>query len=532
MLNRYANVRVLARNFNMIFAAIAMSAISLPNFASSLQVYRVPQGGVTDGIDLLGMSDMYYTDRLQGRGGCAILGEVTHSPVSLESPFLLMGAQGNATSFAPSTTLDSIPIRIVEGGAWKYVKENGDLAVYQSGSGYGQLDIEKGSFQAYALRLSGNDAARSHLYVTNGSSLTLTTTLFVGTDQKNGTFVLDNGNFIAYTAVEMGQFRGGETVSTCTSVNTAIVANATLNLNTPGSDGGFHMGKNSASDGVDTTTDRNVLILENGGVLYAKKVSRYNDSRGRIIFRGGKYTYFTRGDSNSSCAFTGGGNGTLELEGDAHPIHIDTGANTVDFCWEWTPNIVLTGNGGFKKSGEGKLVFNKPYFSSRLRSSFSGGVFVDGGILTVSGRDNMFPATNMLFVAEGASFDMNGVHSGFSGVTGSGSVVNTSAASSTLTLGYGNGTYQFSTALGNNISLVKTDVSTLVVSGDAAGNTCDLDIKEGMVVFSSDSSSYGTVTVRSGATLDISKCNFSCVELVREQGSTIKRKPGLSIVVK
>ena len=104
------------------------------------------------------MSDNYYTDRLKGRNNCTISGEVTHSSVTADNPFLLMGSHSGATAFNPSTKLDTIPIRIVDGGAWKYLTDGGSLASYHSGSGYGQLDIEKGFFQAYALRLYGEDA--------------------------------------------------------------------------------------------------------------------------------------------------------------------------------------------------------------------------------------------------------------------------------------------------------------------------------------------------------------------------------------
>ena len=348
--------------------------------------------------------------------------------------------------------------------------------------------------------------------------------------------MLNGGTFTAYSAVGMGQYTNSTgTASANTSVNTAIVANATLNLNGTG-ESTFHMGRYGANDGADKTTDRNVLILGEGGVLYAKLISRYNDARGHIFFRGGKYSCFRDGSGTiSSNVISGGGGatgGTLELEGDGYPIHIDVGTNVFNLCYDWTSPTRLTGNGGFKKSGSGKLTIN--YANDRLRSSFSGGVFVDEGILSVDmGRGDRIPATNLLTVAEGAAFDMNGSAVGFTGAMGAGIITNSSETAATLTLGYGDGDYAFSATVGERISIVKVGTGTLTVSGNAANNDCDLDIASGTVVFGvKNSTTYRNVTVRSGATLDISKCNFVCANLVKEPGGIIKPKPGLSIFIR
>ena len=501
--------------------AVAMLCMS----ASALEVYQVPSGGVTGGIDLLGMSETYYTDRLKGRNNTSISGAVTHSAVTEENPFLLMGGHTSATSFNPSTTLDTIPIRIVDGGYWKYVNDSGSLAqTYKNKPGYGHLEIEKGIFQAYSLGLFSDGSERSVLSVTNGCSLQLSSTLHIGYNNGCGTFVLDGGTFITYSTVEMGD----NMASDFASVNTAIVANATLNVGN--GDSIFWMARNStATDGTNTTTDRNVLVLGEGGVLWAAQVVCVNNPRGHVVFRGGEFRGRGRPSELQLIATKGTSTGDVELEGDGFPIHIDVGTNVVNLCGDWT-KLYLTGDGGFKKSGSGKLTLNNP--NARMKLRFSGGVTVDEGILAVA-RSNDIPATNFLSVAEGAAFDLNGRKAGFTGAAGLGVVTNSSATAATLTLGYGDGDYAFSTAVGGDVSLVKTGTGTLTVSGNAAGNGCDLDITAGTVAFDAkNSSSYGTVTVRSGATLDISKCNFTCVNLVKEPGGTIKNKPGFSLFVR
>ena len=87
--------------------------------------------------------------------------------------------------------------------------------------------------------------------------------------------------------------------------------------------------------------------------------------------------------------------------------------------------------------------------------------------------------------------------------------------------------------VGCDVSIVKTGNGRLTISGNAANNACDLDIMSGTVAFGvKNSSAYRNVTVRSGATLDISKCNFVCTNLVKEPGGIIKHKPGLSIFIR
>ena len=112
-------------------------------------------------------------------------------------------------------------------------------------------------------------------------------------------------------------------------------------------------------------------------------------------------------------------------------------------------------------------------------------------------------------------------------------MTNSGETAARLTLGYGDGDYTFSATVGGDVSIVKAGNGTLTVSGNAANNACDLDIASGTVAFDvKNSSTYRNVTVRSGATLDISKSNFVCANLVKQPGGIIKRKPGLSIFIR
>lgn len=506
--------------------------------ANALEVYQI-SGDVTGGIDLLGMSETYYTDRLKGKDNKTISGEVTHSAVTVENPFLLMGNHAGATAFNPSTKLDTIPIRIVDGGYWKYQSNDGGNANYRIKSGYGNLEMEKGVFGANAILLYGDAGGeRSYLTVTNGCRLEIGTTIRVGLETNDGsasgTLVLDGGEIVMYTVLELGRGPNNGTAPYNASVNTAIVANATMTLTASDGENVVYMGRFGANNGANRDSDRNVLILGEDGILHAKGICRCRDPRGHVIFRGGTLELFRRGTNNNrDYAFENKDSGILEIEGDGAPIRIDVGDNDYQVISPYndsTSSTILTGDGGFEKCGSGTLILNNIY--NTVRASFRGGVAVDEGTLKLGAR-GMIPATNMLSVAENAVFDMSGYDVGLTGAVGAGVVTNSSETATTLTLGYGDGDYAFSAAVGGGVLLVKKGTGTLTVSGNAANNNCDLDITAGTVAFAAkNSSSYGNVTVRSGATLDISKCNFTCVSLVKESGGTIKHKLGLSVIVR
>lgn len=502
----------------------------------ALEVYEI-SSDVTGGIDLLSMSDTYYTDRLKGCANCTISGVITHSAVTREMPFCLMGGHSAPTCFNPSTKLDTIPLRIVDGGSWKYQANDGGNANYRIGEGYGSLEMERGSFEANAILLYGKPGAnRSVLSVTNGCSLRIGTTIRVGLEEggsAGASLLLDGGQITAYTVLELGRGPKDGTAPCNDAVNTVLVSRATLNLTAENNENRVYMGRWGANNGSDRLTDRNVIILGEDGVLHAKSIARCRDPRGHMIFRGGRFESFERGDSaNSTALIENKDYGTFEIEGDGAPIRMyaDYDVNFASEYCDGTSSVLLTGDGGFEKLGTGTLTLNNPW--NVVKSSFSGGVIVSCGTLKL-GADGMIPESNALSVGEGAVFDMNGYAAGFSAVTGAGSVTNGSQTVATLRLNYGDGASGFSMKVDGKVLLKKMGAGVLTISGSASNNACDLEVAEGVVVFEDRvSSTYGTVTVRTGSTLDISKCDFSCVKLVKEKGARVIRNRGLIFVVR
>lgn len=502
----------------------------------ALEVYEITSD-VMAGVDLLSMSDTYYTDRLLGRSNCSISGVVTHSDVTKDHPFLLMGKHTAPTMFNPSTKLDKIPLRIVDGGSWKYQSDAGGNANYRIGTGYGSLEIEAGAFEANAILLYGNPGAtRSVLSVTNGCSLTVGTTIRVGLEDGGSaaaSLLLDGGRITAYTVLELGRGPKDGTAPCNDVVNTVRVSHATLNLNAADNENRVYMSRWGANDGSDRLADRNVIILGEGGVLRAKSIARCRDPRGHLIFCGGRFESFQRGSSaNSTALIENKDYGTFEIEGKGAPIRMyaDYDVNLASEYCDGTSSVLLTGDGGFEKLGTGTLTLNNPW--KVVKSSFSGGVVVTRGTLKL-GADGMIPESNALYAEEEAVFDVNGHSVGFSEITGDGSVANSSLSDATLTLVCDDGLASFSTKVIGNILVRKTGAGVLSVKGNATSNACDLEIEEGTVVFEDrESSTYGKVTVHAGSTLDISKCNFVCGQLVREPGSRVIRKGGLLVVFK
>ena len=213
----------------------------------ALEVYQVPSG-TTAGIDLLGQADTYYTDRLKGRNDAFISGEVTHSHVTLENPFLLIGSHTADTLFCPATKLDVIPLKITDGGFWKYVSNDKGNANFRIRSGYGNLELEKGTFTANAILLYGEPGeARSMLSVTNGCALNISTTIRVGLETSGGSasgmLIVDGGNVQMGTVLEMGRGPSNGTATYNDSVNTVVVANATMNLTAANAENAVYMGR-------------------------------------------------------------------------------------------------------------------------------------------------------------------------------------------------------------------------------------------------------------------------------------------------
>lgn len=273
------------------------------------------------------------------------------------------------------------------------------------------------------------------------------------------------------------------------------------------------------------------IVIGEGGLLCANCISHYGAGNSHISFDGGCYKPAS-GESASLPLFNVRGyikwgsttsypEPHITAEGiNGHPIDVENALdrNLSGGSDGGNRQINVTGTGGFTKRGDGKLFFNR--LNAKSTCDYTGPTTVLGGGLVVT--NSVFkPGRGDLAVADGAFLDLNSFDAEFAAATGDGIVTNGADTVSTLTLGYGDTNAAFTVAIGERINVVKIGTGTLTVSGAALANTCDFTIEAGTVVFAGDSSSYGTVTVKSGATLDITGTRFSCGQLVTKPGSTL-----------
>ena len=125
--------------------------------------------------------------------------------------------------------------------------------------------------------------------------------------------------------------------------------------------------------------------------------------------------------------------------------------------------------------------------------------------LSVPVFTNVLPTTTALMVSNNAAFDLNGINQAVGSLSGAGSVLNGSAAWSTLTVGNDNTSTLFSGVISGSNALVKAGSGTLTLGGanTFSGNTL---VSGGTLRLSGGANrlpTSSTVTVAAGATLDL-----------------------------
>src|SRR5262249_7713063 len=126
-----------------------------------------------------------------------------------------------------------------------------------------------------------------------------------------------------------------------------------------------------------------------------------------------------------------------------------------------TLSATVTGNLNLTKTGAGTLTIN-------TAETYTGATNVNAGTL-VNGVANALPATTILTVAAGATYDLNGFNQTIAGLNGGGNVTNSSATAATLTI---NNTVaaDFGGVVSGNLALTKGGTGTQTLSG-ATANT-------------------------------------------------------------
>jgi autotransporter-associated beta strand protein len=217
-------------------------------------------------------------------------------------------------------------------------------------------------------------------------------------------------------------------------------------------------GNNTAGGGIRKTTI-------NEGVLEISGLNNIGGATGELVFAGGALRFgsgFADDLSTRTIRFLNGG-GTLDTNGQDLVL----------------ANSLGSGVGGFVKIGEGILTLNGP-------ASYLGGTTILGGTITI-GADDALGLGGDLLIGAGSTLDV-GTHSIHVGqVTLAGVSPSLLGTGSIMATGYSfqnTGNLTVSAALAGNASLVKTQTTTLTLTG-LSTYTGTTEVKNGTLVFDS-----------------------------------------------
>lgn len=513
------NVRIHCR-----VAAILLGEIVLSSTAFSQSVYEL-DASTTTGADLTGCAsgsmygpesaDIEFSGSLVGATGTAA------------SPFEYIGRGKQTAITADNSGFHLLPLKLRnEDGvtATATLKFNAYTTF-----GTGTLDIGAYNRMTFGYTSNGKpQLAYETVSIHDGGALASSYHLYLGQNVSANIAVIDGGAITAGSSHEL--HIGRQTANAYASRLTAFVGitNATVSAGSKIALMVGALGQNASND--DPANCR--FVLGEDGTLQTKQIWHGGGGGTEIAFDGGRVyspddavdtaLFYVDGQAIKTDGTSGSSwpNPKIWLTGvNGNPVDVEidhdrllAGGRSGDLR-----TVNVTGSGGFTKRGAGLLYFNQ---KGTAVCNYSGPTTILGGGIVVS-NSTFKVGRGALSIAEGAILDLNGFDVEFSGAAGAGIVSNQSATVSTLTLGYGDADGTLSVEIGERVNVVKTGTGTLTVSGAALAATCDLTVESGKVVFAGHSSSYGTVRVQSGATLDTTGTRFSCANLIKEQGGTV-----------
>ena len=415
-------------------------------------------GDISGGVDLLGYNGTYYTDRLGGStvgNSPRLEGTVTHSAVSIESPFHLVGQSSTGYLSLSNTGLEQVPLAIDGPGKFLFV---GDRELFSEDNDQIQLNNGGEYSQGTNLRLFSTNGTP---YRVEGGRLS-SQAIWVGDNGTNGSVIVTNGSLYAGTSLDIGGNSGTERFFTTADVEVW-------------KDGLLHSGdmvrfsRTSLNDGSRRGEINSRLTIHDGGKVRGKIYA--NDDPGvQIRFDGGELepvpaqTYVIESQQYSSfevSAPTG------------KSIIIDSPASATNTLAQSANNpIHLTGAGGFIKRGKGWLKIGN---ANALDMDYAGDTVLEAGRTSLLG-DHLLPfgtGKGILHVMSGATLDLNGKTLTVNDISfNSPSLTNQATGTAELILGADDRNFSALFEIPDNIALGKTGMGTMdVATSGGAGLT-------------------------------------------------------------
>lgn len=404
---------------------------------------------ISGGLDLLGYDGLYYTDRLGGptMGGTPRLeGTVTHSDVSVDSPFRLVGHSASGYLILENTGLEALPLAIDGPGKFLFT---GSRVIFSEDNDLIQLNDTGEYYQQSALRLFSTNGEP---YKVEGGKLS-SDHIWIGDSGTNGSVVVTNGTLNAST-IDIGANSGSTRYFTTADV--AVCKDGLMHSSTP-----FRFSRTSLNDGSRRGEVNANLTIHEGGIVEGDVYA--NDDPGiQIVFNGGKLMPNT----SQAAVFESAQYSTVEVSASAGKnIIIDsTSATTNTLAVAANNRVHMTGDGGFIKRGKGWLKIGN---ANALNADYAGDTVLEEGTTTLLG-DNLLPygtGKGTLSIATDAKLDLNGKKLTVNEISSfkSASLVNTASETSELILGADGRDLVSTFTLPANVILGKTGAGTMDV---------------------------------------------------------------------
>ena len=482
-------------NTNAIFvmySAADAARVTVLGAAATRTLYSV--GANTDSLNLSALGGSFYDDRLgtTPSGSATLSGTLTHTNTvgTVGAPFRLIGQGG--TLNLTNTTLETKAVQIEGPGTFNFLgsrtlasADTGKLLITDGGFRQDQsltfADASPATPAAFTLATgrfavgaalsvgtngygtfaaNGPDIACGHARIGGGTgytgafsqstgTVTCGSDSYVGLDGGTGRLTVAGGQFIVNADLRMASNPGDMTSRTLRPGGSITVSNALLRCNA------FYYSSWWPTDGSCSNLQVGTLSLQNGAQAEVNQVIKNDDPIGTLLFDGGLLR--ARIAQSGGLLNVGQANGTLRVITSSNQFAtVDVGANEVTLQGG-LGRLVLTGAGGFKKLGSGRLTF------SASDASYTGDTVIAAGSLRLAsgnqipdglGKGNVQIATNGVLELNGQSETVNRL-------IGLGSVLNTNGTATLAVLADGSSDTWQRNWLQGNIQLDKRGTGTL-----------------------------------------------------------------------
>lgn len=485
-------------NTNAIFvmySAADAARVTVLGAPATRTLYSV--GANTDSLNLSAISGSFYDDRLGSplSGSATLSGTLTHTNTvgAVGAPFRLIGQGG--TLNLTNTTLETKAVQIEGSGTFNFLgsrtlasADTGKLVITNGGFRQDQnltladaspatpasFTLATGRFAVGAalsvgtngygtFAANGPDIACGHTRIGGGTgytgaftqstgTVTCSSDSYVGLDGGTGRLTVAGGQFIVNADLRMASNPGDTTSRTLRPGGSITVSNALLRCNA------LYYTSWWPTDGSCSNLQVGTLSLLNGAQAEVNQVTKNDDPIGTLLFDGGLLR--ARSAQSGGLLNVSQANGTLRVITSSNQYAtVDVGANEVTLQGG-SGRLVLTGAGGFKKLGSGRLTF------SASDASYTGDTVIVAGTLRL-GNSNQLPdglGKGNVQIFTNAILDLNGKSESVNRLIGAGSVISTNGPATLGVLANGaSDTWQRSWLQGN-VALDKQGNGTLTLS--------------------------------------------------------------------